>query len=165
MDNIWWEHFLDTCHGSGSNQSGATTLSTVHTDTRISRHNGIIFCVNYVFVSVTRILKATMPPTFNWIKKCDIHNRVQIKVLALSMMAMVTWSVSWSAEGLSLWLVSHLSSHKVGAQSSGLSSLISQGRTPLLDRVKRGNLVMKIMFQMNQSPCQAIGIWRVNHNT
>ena len=54
--DIWWEHFLDTCHGS--NQSGETTLSTVHTDTRISRQNGIIFCVNYVFVSV-RILKDT----------------------------------------------------------------------------------------------------------
>ena len=63
---------------------------------------------------------------------------------------------------LSLWLVS---SHELGAQSSGFSSLISPDRTSLLDRAKRGNLVMKIMFQMNQSPCQAIGIWRVNHNT
>ena len=29
VDNIWWEHFLDTCHGSGSNQSD-NTLNSSH---------------------------------------------------------------------------------------------------------------------------------------
>ena len=53
----WWIIFggnISLIPATAPAQIRATTLSTVHTDTRISRHNGIIFCVNYVFVSVLR---------------------------------------------------------------------------------------------------------------
>ena len=57
----WWLIFggnISLIPATAPAQIRATTLSTGPTDTRISRQNGIIFCVNCVFVS-DRILKDT----------------------------------------------------------------------------------------------------------
>ena len=142
VDNIWWEHFLDTCHGSDSNQSDNTLNSSHRHKNQPAQWDHILcklrFCFSFKILKGTNIeLNETL-----------IFYRVQVRI---------SRPFSLVSNGLSLWLVSRLSSHKVRVRSSGLSSLISPGRAPLLDRVKRGNLVMKIMFQMNQSPVRRQG--------